>query len=133
MITGLMTIRLSLLVSPVLSDLGRITSKVFVDQAHVAVVGVARAVAVVAEVEELGEFGHHRVRMIIVKRVGVGPTRSSTWEDEFRSGRWMDFRLFHGPSILLRSGHERPTPRSDRSRKNQITLPRSGLVQQRGG
>ncbi len=71
--------------------------------------------------------------MIVFERVDVGASGSGAREDEFRGGRiggWIDFGLFHSPSILLRSPHDRPPPSAHLPDEDRSSTPQSGLVQQ---
>ena len=45
--------------------------KIFVDQAQVAVVGVAGAIGIVAQGQQVGEADHRIARMLIVDRIDI--------------------------------------------------------------
>jgi hypothetical protein len=53
-----------------LSDGGGVAAHVLVDEPQLAVVGVPRAIGVVAQRQMVGEPGHGWVRMLVIDRVG---------------------------------------------------------------
>jgi hypothetical protein len=57
----------------VLDQRRRVALEILVEQAHVPVIGMGGAVAIVAQREELGELVHRRIRVIIVHRIAVSP------------------------------------------------------------
>ena len=60
-----------------LSELGWITGKVLVEQAHLPVIGVAGAIGVVAQGQRLGQAGHRIIRMLVIDRIDEIPWSGS--------------------------------------------------------
>jgi len=52
-------------------ECGRVAGKMRVDQPHLAVIGVAGAIGVVAQGQQLGEAGHRLIGMLVIDRIDI--------------------------------------------------------------